>query len=35
MQEGRITTDQRVHETSIEQLTELMVSSFKQQLGEA
>jgi ABC-type sugar transport system ATPase subunit len=35
MQEGRIATDQPVRETSIEQLTELMVSSFKQQLGEA
>ena len=35
MQEGRIAIDQPVRETSIEQLTELMVSSFKQQLDEA
>jgi simple sugar transport system ATP-binding protein len=35
MQGGRITIDQPVHETSLEQLTELMVSSFRRQLGEA
>jgi ABC-type sugar transport system ATPase subunit len=35
MQGGRIITDQPVHETSLEQLTELMVSSFRRQLGEA
>jgi ABC-type sugar transport system ATPase subunit len=29
---GRITLDQQVHETSIEQLTELMVSSYRRQL---
>jgi ABC-type sugar transport system ATPase subunit len=32
MDGGRITLDQRVHETSIEQLTELMVSSYRRQL---
>ena len=31
---GRITLDQQVHETSIEQLTELMVSSYLRQLEE-
>jgi simple sugar transport system ATP-binding protein len=35
MQGGRITTDQPVHETSLEQLTELMVSSYRRQLDEA
>ncbi len=35
MQGGRITTDQPVHETSLEELTELMVSSYRRQLGEA
>jgi simple sugar transport system ATP-binding protein len=35
MQGGRITTDQLVHETSLEELTELMVSSYRRQLGEA
>ena len=35
LQGGRITVDQPVHETSLEQLTELMVSSFRRQLGEA
>jgi simple sugar transport system ATP-binding protein len=34
MQGGRITTDQPVHETSLEQLTELMVSSYRRQLDE-
>jgi simple sugar transport system ATP-binding protein len=34
LQNGRITTDQPVHETSLEQLTELMVSSYRRQLGE-
>ena len=35
MQGGRITRDQPVHETSLEELTELMVSSFRSQLDEA
>jgi simple sugar transport system ATP-binding protein len=35
MQGGRIVTDQQVHETSLEALTELMVSSFREQLDEA
>jgi len=34
MQGGRITTDQQVHETSLEKLTELMVSSYRQQIEE-
>jgi len=34
MQGGRITTDQPVHETSLEELTELMVSSYRQQLED-
>jgi ABC-type sugar transport system ATPase subunit len=34
MQEGRITIDQPVHETSLEQLTELMVSSYRRQLED-
>ena len=34
MSEGRITLDQQVHETSIEELTELMVSAYRRQLGE-
>ena len=34
MQGGRITMNQQVHETSIEQLTELMVSSYRRQLEE-
>jgi len=34
MQGGRITTDQPVHETSLEGLTELMVSSFRRQLED-
>ena len=34
MQGGRITTDQPVHETSLEELTELMVSSYRRQLDE-
>jgi len=34
MQGGKITIDQRVHETSIEQLTELMVSSYRRSLEE-
>jgi simple sugar transport system ATP-binding protein len=35
MQGGRITLDQQVHQTSLEDLTELMVSSYKRQLEEA
>src|SRR5262249_8811373 len=35
MQGGRITIDQQVHETSLEKLTELMISSYRRQLGEA
>ena len=35
MQEGRITIDQQVHETSMEELTELMVSSYRRQLEDA
>ena len=34
MQAGRITLDQQVHETSLEELTELMVSSYRRQLEE-
>jgi ABC-type sugar transport system ATPase subunit len=34
MQGGRITLDQRVHETSLEKLTELMISSYRRQLDE-
>jgi simple sugar transport system ATP-binding protein len=34
MQGGRITIDQPVHETSLEKLTELMVSSYRSQLEE-
>lgn len=34
MQGGRIITDQPVHETSLEELTELMVSSYRRQLDE-
>ncbi|HEY8644603.1 MAG TPA: ATP-binding cassette domain-containing protein [Gaiellaceae bacterium] len=34
MQGGRITTDQPVHETSLERLTELMISSYRQQLDD-
>jgi len=34
MQGGRITIDQQVHETSLENLTELMVSSYRRQLEE-
>jgi ABC-type sugar transport system ATPase subunit len=34
MQGGRITKDQPVHETSLEELTELMVSSFRAGLDE-
>ncbi len=34
MQGGRITLDQQVHETSLEALTELMVSSYRRQLEE-
>jgi len=34
MQGGRITIDQPVHETSLEELTELMVSSYRRQLDE-
>jgi ABC-type sugar transport system ATPase subunit len=35
MQGGRITTDQSVQETSLEGLTELMVSSYRRELDEA
>jgi ABC-type sugar transport system ATPase subunit len=35
LQGGRITIDQQVHDTSLEGLTELMISSFRRQLGEA
>jgi simple sugar transport system ATP-binding protein len=35
MQGGRITTDQLVHETSLEKLTELMVSSYRRELEGA
>jgi ABC-type sugar transport system ATPase subunit len=35
MQEGRITIDQQVHETSLEELTELMVSSYRRQIEGA
>jgi ABC-type sugar transport system ATPase subunit len=35
LQGGRITIDQQIHETSLEALTQLMVSSFRRQLGEA
>jgi len=34
MQGGRITIDQQVHETSLEKLTELMVSSYRSALEE-
>jgi ABC-type sugar transport system ATPase subunit len=34
MQGGRITINQQVHETSLEELTELMVSSYRRQLEE-
>jgi simple sugar transport system ATP-binding protein len=34
MQGGRITTDQSVRETSLEKLTELMVSSYRRQLDD-
>jgi ABC-type sugar transport system ATPase subunit len=34
MHGGRITLDQQVHETSIEELTELMVSAYRRQLAE-
>jgi simple sugar transport system ATP-binding protein len=34
MQGGRITTDQSVHETSLEELTKLMISSYRQELDE-
>jgi ABC-type sugar transport system ATPase subunit len=34
MQEGRITIDQQVHDTSLEELTELMVTSYRRQLEE-
>ncbi|MEO9175062.1 MAG: ATP-binding cassette domain-containing protein [Gaiellales bacterium] len=35
MQGGRITTDQAVHETSLEKLTEMMIASYREQLDEA
>jgi hypothetical protein len=34
MQGGRITRDQPVHETSLEELTELMVSSYRRELDQ-
>jgi hypothetical protein len=34
MQGGRITVDQKIVETSLEQLTELMVSSYLRQVEE-
>ena len=34
MQGGRITRDQPVHETSLEELTELMITSYREQLDE-
>ncbi len=34
LQGGRITVDQQVHETSLEELTELMISSYRSQLDE-
>ena len=34
LQGGRITIDQHVHETSLEELTELMISSYRRQLEE-
>jgi ABC-type sugar transport system ATPase subunit len=34
MQGGRITIDQQVHETSLEELTELMLSSFRSQIED-
>jgi ABC-type sugar transport system ATPase subunit len=34
MQGGRITTDQTVSETSLEELTKLMISSYRQELDE-
>jgi simple sugar transport system ATP-binding protein len=34
MQGGRITINQQVHETSLEELTELMVSSYRRQIEE-
>ena len=34
MEGGRITIDQPVHETSLEELTELMVSSYRRQIEE-
>ena len=35
MQGGRITRDQAVHETSLEELTELMVTSYREQIDAA
>jgi simple sugar transport system ATP-binding protein len=34
MQGGRITINQQVHETSLEELTELMISSYRRQIEE-
>jgi hypothetical protein len=34
MQDGRISIDQQVHETSLEELTELMVSAYRRQIEE-
>ena len=34
MQGGRITIDQPVRETSLEELTELMISSFRSRIEE-
>jgi len=35
MQGGRITINQRTQDTSLEELTELMVSSYRSQLQQA
>jgi hypothetical protein len=35
MQDGRITIDQLTRDTSLEQLTELMVSNYRSQLQRA
>ncbi len=34
MQGGRVTINQQVHETSLEELTELMVSSYRRQIED-
>jgi hypothetical protein len=35
MQGGRITIDQMTKDTSLEELTELMISSYRRQIQEA